>query len=74
MNLISDDIFGIDEITLYTGKHSDKVYAVAGEIIDGVSNDIYSIVSLYVSIKNKPKCWVQIGIPSNQFDYWSLEK
>lgn len=56
MNLISDDIFGIDEITLYTGKHSDKVYAVAGEIIDGVSNDIYSIVSLYVSIKNKPKC------------------
>lgn len=38
IHLISDDIFGIDEITLYTGEHSDKVYAVAGEIIDGVSN------------------------------------
>lgn len=33
----SDDIFGIDEITFYEGEHSDKVYAVAGEIIDGVS-------------------------------------
>lgn len=32
-----DDIFGIDEITLYEGEHSEKVYAVGGEIIDGVS-------------------------------------
>lgn len=31
-------------------------------------------MSLYVSIKNKPKCWVQIGVSGNQFDYWSLEK
>ena len=35
-----NDIFGIDEITLYTGKHTDKVYAVAGEIIDGYLYDL----------------------------------
>lgn len=35
-----NDIFGIDEITLYTGEHSDKVYAVAGEIIDGYLYDL----------------------------------
>ncbi|KOC64698.1 Complement component 1 Q subcomponent-binding protein, mitochondrial [Habropoda laboriosa] len=35
-----DDIFGIDEITLYTGENSDKVYAVAGEIIDGYLYDL----------------------------------
>lgn len=36
-SFLSDDIFGIDEITLYEGEYSDKVYAVSGEIIDGVS-------------------------------------
>ncbi|XP_006621860.1 complement component 1 Q subcomponent-binding protein, mitochondrial [Apis dorsata] len=35
-----NDIFGIDEITLYTGEHTDKVYAVAGEIIDGYLYDL----------------------------------
>lgn len=35
-----NDIFGIDEITLYEGEHSDKVYAVAGEIIDGYLYDL----------------------------------
>ncbi|CAK9822670.1 Complement component 1 Q subcomponent-binding protein, mitochondrial [Anthophora retusa] len=35
-----EDIFGIDEITLYSGEHSDKVYAVAGEIIDGYLYDL----------------------------------
>lgn len=45
--MIIDDIFGIDEITLYKGEHSDKVYAVAGEVIDGVSNYILELVSLY---------------------------
>lgn len=35
--LSTDDIFGIDEITLYDGEHSEKVYSVAGEILDGVS-------------------------------------
>lgn len=35
--VFAGDIFGIDEITLYEGKHNDKVYSVAGEILDGVS-------------------------------------
>ncbi|KAL2738208.1 hypothetical protein V1477_011567 [Vespula maculifrons] len=35
-----NDIFGIDEITFYEGEHSDKVYAVAGEIIDGYLYDL----------------------------------
>lgn len=37
MYFITDDIFGIDEITLYEGEHSERVYSVAGEILDGVS-------------------------------------
>jgi len=35
-----NDIFGIDEITLYEGEHNDKVYAVAGEVIDGYFYDL----------------------------------
>ncbi|XP_031833609.1 complement C1q binding protein P32 [Nomia melanderi] len=35
-----NDIFGIDEITLYEGEHNDKIYAVAGEIIDGYLYDL----------------------------------
>ncbi|XP_066584479.1 complement component 1 Q subcomponent-binding protein, mitochondrial [Prorops nasuta] len=35
-----NDIFGIDEITLYEGEHSDKIYAVAGEIVDGYLYDL----------------------------------
>ncbi|KYM93578.1 PREDICTED: complement component 1 Q subcomponent-binding protein, mitochondrial [Cyphomyrmex costatus] len=35
-----NDIFGIDEITLYEGNHNDKVYSVAGEIIDGYLYDL----------------------------------
>ncbi|XP_076234446.1 complement C1q binding protein P32 [Calliopsis andreniformis] len=35
-----NDIFGIDEITLYQGEHTDKVYSVAGEIIDGYLYDL----------------------------------
>ena len=32
------DLFGIDEITMYKGDEwSEKTYAVAGEIVDGVS-------------------------------------
>ena len=35
--LFTDDIFGIDEISLHEGEHTENVYAVGGEIIDGVS-------------------------------------
>ncbi|XP_076164832.1 complement C1q binding protein P32 isoform X2 [Ptiloglossa arizonensis] len=35
-----NDIFGIDEITLFKGEHNDKTYAVAGEIIDGYLYDL----------------------------------
>lgn len=35
-----NDIFGIGEITLYEGEHNDKVYAVAGEVIDGYLYDL----------------------------------
>jgi len=34
---VSDDLFGINEVTLYKGEWSDKNYAVAGDVLDGVS-------------------------------------
>ncbi|XP_041979039.1 complement component 1 Q subcomponent-binding protein, mitochondrial [Aricia agestis] len=35
-----NDIFGIDEVTLYKGDWSDKVYAVAGDVLDGYLYDL----------------------------------
>ncbi|KAL7302984.1 complement component 1 Q subcomponent-binding protein, mitochondrial [Trichogramma pretiosum] len=35
-----NDLFGIDEITLYEGEHTEKVYAVGGEIVDGYLYDL----------------------------------
>lgn len=35
-----NDIFGIDEITLYEDEHTEKIYSVAGEIIDGYLYDL----------------------------------
>lgn len=35
-----DDIFGIDEITMYEGEPTDNTYVVAGEIIDGYLYDL----------------------------------
>ncbi|CAK1551354.1 unnamed protein product [Leptosia nina] len=35
-----NDIFGIDEVTLYKGEWSDKVYAVAGDVLDGYLYDL----------------------------------
>ncbi|XP_012255142.1 complement component 1 Q subcomponent-binding protein, mitochondrial [Athalia rosae] len=35
-----NDIFGIDEITLYEGEHSEKIYAVAGDVVDGYLYDL----------------------------------
>ena len=35
-----NDVFGIDELTIYEGEHSDKVYAVAGDVLDGYLYDL----------------------------------
>ncbi|XP_012275248.1 complement component 1 Q subcomponent-binding protein, mitochondrial [Orussus abietinus] len=35
-----NDIFGIDEITLYEGEYTEKVYAVAGEVVDAYLYDL----------------------------------
>ncbi|KAI8437179.1 hypothetical protein MSG28_010509 [Choristoneura fumiferana] len=35
-----NDIFGIDEVTLYRGEWNDKVYAVAGDVLDGYLYDL----------------------------------
>ena len=36
-----DDLFAIDEITMFEGdKHSDSCYAVAGDILDGYLYDL----------------------------------
>lgn len=34
-----DDIFGIDEVTLYEGNYTEKVYTAGGEVLDGVLYD-----------------------------------
>jgi len=37
-----DDVFAIDEVTMYDGEdHSDKCYAVAGDILDGYLYDLF---------------------------------
>lgn len=35
-----NDIFGIDEVTIYSGEWSDKTYAVAGDVLDGCLYDL----------------------------------
>ncbi|XP_055373062.1 complement component 1 Q subcomponent-binding protein, mitochondrial [Condylostylus longicornis] len=35
-----NDVFGIDEITIYNGEWNDKVYAVAGDVLDGYLYDL----------------------------------
>lgn len=35
--LFLDDIFGIDEISIYEGDWNENVYAVSGEVVDSVS-------------------------------------
>lgn len=54
--MIADDIFGIDEITLYEGEYNKNVYAVGGEIIDGVS----SVKTKEKINESKYKFWVTI--------------
>lgn len=35
-----NDVFGIDEITIFEGEWNDKVYAVAGDVLDGYLYDL----------------------------------
>lgn len=35
-----NDVFGIDEVTLFEGEWNDKVYAVAGDVLDGYLYDL----------------------------------
>lgn len=35
-----NDVFGIDELTIFEGEHSDKTYAVAGDVLDGYLYDL----------------------------------
>lgn len=35
-----NDVFGIDEITIYEGEWTDKDYAVAGDVLDGYLYDL----------------------------------
>jgi complement component 1 Q subcomponent-binding protein len=35
-----NDVFGIDEITIFEGEWSEKVYAVAGDVLDGYLYDL----------------------------------
>lgn len=35
-----NDVFGIDELTIYEGEWSEKVYAVAGDVLDGYLYDL----------------------------------
>lgn len=35
-----DDVFGIDEMTIFKGEWNDKVYAVAGDVLDGYLYDL----------------------------------
>jgi len=35
-----NDVFGIDELTIYGGEWNDKVYAVAGDVLDGYLYDL----------------------------------
>jgi len=35
-----NDVFGLDELTIYEGEHTEKVYAVAGDVLDGYLYDL----------------------------------
>jgi len=35
-----NDVFGIDEMTIYNGEWNDKIYAVAGDVLDGYLYDL----------------------------------
>jgi len=37
INYFTEDIFHIDEVTIYESKYSDNKYALAGDTLDAVS-------------------------------------
>lgn len=40
-----DDVFGIDEVTMYEGEWTDKNYSATGDVLDGVSETFIFVVS-----------------------------
>ncbi|XP_030029121.1 complement component 1 Q subcomponent-binding protein, mitochondrial isoform X1 [Manduca sexta] len=48
-----NDIFGIDEVTIYKGEWNDKVYAVAGDVLDGYLYDLLMNVLEEKGISNE---------------------
>lgn len=36
----SDDVYGIEELTIYKGAFSEKVYACSGDMLDGYFYDL----------------------------------
>lgn len=42
-----DDIFGIDEVSIYEGEWNEKVYSVAGSVLETVSKCIFLIRHIY---------------------------
>lgn len=48
-----NDVFGIDEITLFEGEWNDKVYAVAGDVLDGYLYDLLMNVLEEKGISNE---------------------
>lgn len=36
----TEDVFGVQEILIYKGEHSEKVYACAGDVLDGYFYDL----------------------------------
>lgn len=44
----ADDVFAIDELCIFKGEWNDKVYAVSGDVLDGVYNYLF-MVKIYVT-------------------------
>ncbi|XP_055638649.1 complement component 1 Q subcomponent-binding protein, mitochondrial [Toxorhynchites rutilus septentrionalis] len=51
-----NDVFGIDEITIFEGEWNDKVYAVAGDVLDGY---LYDLLMNYLEEKGINNEFVQ---------------
>jgi complement component 1 Q subcomponent-binding protein, mitochondrial len=45
-----NDVFGIDELTIFEGESSEKTYAVAGDVLDGY---LYDLLMNYLEESNE---------------------